>query len=115
MRRGVKSQIIIRLLGGLGVAGAQDELVRFGLCEELLDQLEALHTQVENQLVSHLLLDSAAGDKEQGQTDKARRGTGCHDRLCCEARHVGMGVFVVLSESFLVGYRGERDVHIPVE
>lgn len=60
MRRGVESQIIIRLLGGLGVAGAQDELVGFGLCEELLDQLEALHTQVEYQLVSHLLFDMIA-------------------------------------------------------
>lgn len=42
VRRGIKPQIIIRLLGGLGVAGAQDESVRFGLCEELPDQFEAL-------------------------------------------------------------------------
>lgn len=42
VRGGVKSQVVIRLLRGLGVAGAEDKSVRLGLCEQLLDQFEAL-------------------------------------------------------------------------
>lgn len=35
-------QIFVSSLGGLGVAGAQDESIRFGLREKLLYQLETL-------------------------------------------------------------------------
>lgn len=45
-RQAVRSRVILQIvvssLGGLGVAGAQDESIRFGLGEKLLYQLETL-------------------------------------------------------------------------
>lgn len=82
VRCGVKCQVVVRPLGSLGVAGAQDEFVRFGFCEKLLYQLETL--EIEGWSVIHA--QELVGWTRA--TDKARRCAGSHNRLCCKACHI---------------------------